>query len=114
MIERKLEFHHGTHAGWAHCSKRPGGACDSCKRAKAAYDKRNRAIPENTRKARLHAEAQRLALRALMAMHPDEYDALYEAYKRDVFGEAGLPVPKRNDKRSLEVKMPRGWVKVDE
>jgi len=114
MRDRKMEVHCGSNAGATRHLANGEKVCPACKAAKAEYDKRNRAIPDKRRRARLHAEAQSLAFRSLMQIHPEEYDALYEAYKRDIFEDAGLEVPRRQKNKKPEPRMPKGWKRVDE
>lgn len=78
---------HGTHSGWTRHIKAKERPCDPCYRAKEDYDKRRRAAPEQTRLNRLHARAQGRALRALAHKYPDEYRALYVAYRAELMAE---------------------------
>lgn len=64
--------------------------CALCKIAKAAYDHRQRAVPENTQRSRLGARAQGMAHAELRAHHKDEYHELYRKFREQLFTEAGL------------------------
>lgn len=85
--DRGDDERHGTLSGARRHSERGEPPCDACRAAKAEYDKRNLAIPENTRRNRLHAKAQSRALRDLKRAHEDEYRASYLAHKASLVAE---------------------------
>ena len=72
---------HGTNSGWTKHKKLGERACDACTRAKQEYDKRRKAIPEQTRLNRLNASAQGRAEARLRRMYPEDYAALYAEEK---------------------------------
>lgn len=80
----------GTTAGHARHTAAGEKPCDACARAKQEYDADWRSQPENVLRNRLSAKAQARAHNALMRLHKDEYDAIYAAEKRNLFGEHGL------------------------
>lgn len=75
---------HGTHSGWAKHQKLAEEPCESCRKAKAAYDYRRLSATEQRRKNRLSATAQSRARAELARRHPDEYRTIYEAEKREL------------------------------
>lgn len=81
---------HGTNSGWRQHQQDGTDPCDICRQAKAAYDYRRHDAPEEVIRNRLHAKAQNRANTALRQRHPEEYKALYEAAKTELFAEAGL------------------------
>lgn len=80
---------HGTAAGWTLHKQLDEDPCDACYRAKQEYDKRYKSAPEATRRARLHAKAQRKAEREIVARFPEEYRELYLKYKQQLIEEDG-------------------------
>lgn len=85
--DRGDDFRHGTPTGARRHSKAGEPPCDACRAAKAEYDKRWRTADENTRKNRLHAAAQRRALRDLKNAHEDEYQEAYLRHKAALVAE---------------------------
>lgn len=98
--QRKMgDLRCGTHAGYARHYNRGEEPCALCRIAKAAYDMRNRDVPDNAQKARLSAKAQARANQDLHARHRDEYNELYRAHKAAIFEEAGFTyTPPRSPK----------------
>lgn len=78
----------GTAAGYTAHQNRSEKPCDACVRAKAEYDHRWRAAPEQQRRSRLNALAQRKAYSTLAHRYPDEYAALYAQFKAAAFAES--------------------------
>jgi len=58
--------------------------CESCRTAKATYDKRRYDDPRVAQRLRLAAKAQGIAKTKLVAQHRDEYQTLYRAAKQEV------------------------------
>ena len=70
-------MNHGTYGGYQMCRKQPGGACDPCRRACAAYAEEFRqANPASARRSISHENAKRRAHRRLAALHPTEFRRL--------------------------------------
>lgn len=68
----------GTLSGFSTHQRHGEKPCPACCAAKAAYDKRRKAAPEQIVKSRLAARAQGRAYMALAHMFPDMYHALYQ------------------------------------
>jgi hypothetical protein len=81
---------HGTASGETLHRELGEQPCDPCFRAKQAYDKRRREVPEQTLRNRLSARAQHKAYTELAYMFPQLYRQLYEEHRDRVFEEAGL------------------------
>ena len=85
---------HGTPSGFSRHYDAGEEPCEACCSAKAEYDKKWRSSSDQTKKNRLRAKAQALALAALRRRHPAEYDALYDEKVLEVFDAAGVEPPK--------------------
>lgn len=72
---------HGTTPGWKRHQRHGERPCDACYAAKQAYDARQRAAPDKTRRNRLHAAAQSRAYTRLAHMYPAIYADLYAEEK---------------------------------
>lgn len=71
------EIQHGTYSGWQRCKNRPGGCCEECRPAQAAYQRKRRQSSAEVRLREYQAGAARQrALRRLAAVHSREYRAL--------------------------------------
>lgn len=84
---RNGDVRHGTPSGALWHARRGEDPCDACRAAKAEYDRQWRAAPEKVQRNRLHAGAQRRALKALKDAHPEEYRRLYLAFKENLLRE---------------------------
>jgi len=84
---RQGDPRHGTPSGAARHASVGEEPCDACRAAKAEYDRDWRAAPERTKRNRLHAKAQALALKSLRHNHPDEYREFYLAHKAALLAE---------------------------
>ena len=87
---RGADHRHGTVSGAKRHSDAGELPCDSCRAAKAKYDKRLRSTPDKIRRNRIHARAQAKAETDLRRAHPEEYRAAYVAYRDLMLAEAGL------------------------
>jgi len=80
---------HGTPHGYKPCHRRPEGACDDCRKARAAYMKRwraerRRSDPDGHQTELAKEAARQRAHRQLARAHPAEYLELVEAAFRDI------------------------------
>lgn len=85
-----MSARHGTPSGWAAHQRRGERPCDPCYRAKQEYDRRRKSAPVQVIKSRLSARAQIKAYGELARRYPDEYQRLYQEWKRHFIEEAGL------------------------
>ena len=84
---------HGTPSGWRRHQADGTEPCQACTLAKSHYDWRWRSGDLQTKKNRLRAKAQALALAELRKRHQTEYDAIYDRAVATLFREAGLEPP---------------------
>lgn len=76
---------HGTVAGWSRHKRAGETPCDACTRAREEYDARRRAASTGQAENRRNARAQHAALKELRHRHLEEYRALYEVAKREMY-----------------------------
>lgn len=84
---RDGDIRHGTTAGATRHSNLGEPPCDACRAAKSAYDKEWRSVSGAVQRGRIHAKAQRLALKKLKDAHLAEYRSYYIHFRDQLFAE---------------------------
>ena len=90
---------HGTPSGYNRHHAEGTDPCGACLQAQAHQNWRNLQADHATRRNRLRAKAQALAVAELTRAHPAEYHVYYDRAVAELFDEAGLAPPVKHRKR---------------
>lgn len=73
------DIEHGTYGGYQRCVQRWEGSCDECRRAAAERQReRRRSNPAIRARERHYKYARERALWRLKALHPEEFERLFD------------------------------------